>query len=67
VLRFPSRKRGVITNDLMGLCELDHKGNLRSTMSLGGFEELYDSFRGFLIIFHHLNHSCAVNFDSGAF
>jgi hypothetical protein len=35
-----------VVDDLMGLCQPDHRGNLRLTVSSGGLEELYDSFRG---------------------
>jgi hypothetical protein len=56
-----------VVDDLMGLCQPDHRGNLRLTVSSGGLEELYDSFRGPLIIFHHRDHSCAVSFGSRAF
>jgi hypothetical protein len=51
-----------VVDDLMGLCQPDHRGNWRLTVILGGLEELYDSFRGLLIIFHHQDHSCAENF-----
>jgi hypothetical protein len=41
----------------MGLCQPDQRGNLRLTVSSGSLEELYDAFRGPLIIFHHQDHS----------
>jgi hypothetical protein len=56
-----------VVDDLMCLCQPDHRGNLRLTVSSGGLEELHYSFRGPLIIFHHRDHSCAVSFGFRAF
>jgi hypothetical protein len=46
----------------MGLCQHDQRGNWMLPVSSGGLEELFDAFRGPLIIFHHRDHSCAVRF-----
>jgi hypothetical protein len=51
----------------MGLCQPDQRGNLRLTVSSGGLEELYDAFRGPLIIFHHQIIPAQSDFDSIAF
>jgi len=49
-------------NVFIGLCQLDQRGDLMLSASSGGLEELYDAFRGPLIIFYHQDHSCAVRF-----
>ena len=49
-----------LTNDCRGLCQPDHRGKLLLPVSL---EELYDAFKGLLIIFNQWDHSCAVEFQ----
>jgi hypothetical protein len=46
----------------MGLCQLDQRGDLILPASSRGLEELYDAFRGPLIIFYHQDHTGAVRF-----
>jgi len=54
-----------LTNDCRGLCQPDQRGKLLLPVSL---EELYDAFKGPLIIFHHQEFTPAQsNFDSDAF
>jgi hypothetical protein len=40
----------------MGLCQPDHRGKLRLTVSSGGLEELYEAQPSPFIIFHHQDH-----------
>jgi hypothetical protein len=46
----------------MGLCQPNQRGSWMLLVSSGGLDELYNAFRGLLIIFYHRDHLCVVRF-----
>jgi len=51
-----------IRDDFMGLYQHYQRGNWMLPVISRGLEDLFYSFRGPLIIFHHRDHSCAIIF-----